>query len=288
MWIQGEMFKSIADFCYSPHLKHRDDYDNLQNTFDISVLKPVNIVYTHLCYAQNLINIITNLPDYKFILITHSCDCSVVAEGISRPGGNGERQSLYKFEIPTNVVKWYSKNIDVTDSRIESIPIGLENNRWFPHIHKMDKLRAKITTPKQYKNLLYINHNVVTNPIERVSPYVLFRSKGWVTIDKGANGKDFDVYLDNIYNHKFVLSPQGNGIDTHRTWECLYLGTIPIEKRNLNNRFYTGLPICFVDSWEEITEEFLNKEYDRIKNTQWDLRMLDFDYWKNKIYGTLF
>lgn len=72
-------------------------------------------------------------------------------------------------------------------------------------------------------------------------------------------------------------------MDTHRTWECLYMNTIPIEKRNNNNVFYKNLPVCFVDSWEEVTEEFLAKEYVRIKSKEWNLEMLKFEFWKNKI-----
>jgi hypothetical protein len=103
---------------------------------------------------------------------------------------------------------------------------------------------------------------------------------------EGRNGKNFDSYLDSIYNHKFVVSPQGNGIDTHRTWEPLYMGSIPIEKRNLNNRFYTDLPICFVDDWGQLTKNFLDSEFDRITSREWNLKMLTFEYWKNKILLT--
>jgi len=91
------------------------------------------------------------------------------------------------------------------------------------------------------------------------------------------------MYLDNIYNHKFILSPRGNGIDTHRKWEALYLKTIPIEVRNINNTFYEDLPICFVDDWSDITEEFLNSEYDRITNSEWNLEKLNMNYWVKKI-----
>jgi len=86
-----------------------------------------------------------------------------------------------------------------------------------------------------------------------------------------------------VKKHKFVLCPEGNGTDTHRTWETLYVGSIPIEKRNINNSFYQDLPICFVDSLSEINEDFLNYEFDRIKNTKWNLDKLNFSYWKDKI-----
>jgi hypothetical protein len=80
-----------------------------------------------------------------------------------------------------------------------------------------------------------------------------------------------------------VLCPEGNGMDTHRTWESLYLGAIPVERRNKNNRFYTDLPILFVDEWEEVTEEFLRKNFWKIKLKEWNDKKLEFWYWKNKI-----
>ena len=124
-----------------------------------------------------------------------------------------------------------------------------------------------------------MSHNINTNIKERIIVFNLLKDKKFVT----NQSTNFDLYIDNIYNHKFVVCPEGNGIDTHRTWETLYLNTIPIEKRNINNSFYTDLPICFVDSWEEITEEFLNKEYLRIKNTEWNINKLKMEFWKNKI-----
>ena len=33
----------------------------------------------------------------------------------------------------------------------------------------------------------------------------------------------------------------------------------------------------------KITEDFLNKEYDRITNTKWNMDKLNIEYWKNKM-----
>jgi len=281
-WIQGDKFKTIVDFTYSPNVKHNDDYDNLPNTLDFTNLKSVNIVYTHLVYARDLIGLIKYFPNNKFILVTHSCDCRIEKDKIVRPNGCGKVQEVFEFELPDNLIKWYSKNVNVKDERIESIPIGLENNRWFVYLHKIEQMQTKLKEEKQNRGLLYVNHNVVTNPTERLKPYALFNNY-WTTLIKGHNGYKYETYLDDMYNHQFVLCPQGNGIDTHRTWEALYLGTIPIEKRNINNQFYTDLPICFVDDWDEITESFLKHEYKQIKETVWNLEKLDFNYWKTKI-----
>ena len=284
-WIQGEKFKELADVTYSPKLKADDDYDDLPSTIDWAELKNNTIIYTHTIYASQLFEILKHF-DKKFILITHSCDCSIDKGKIIKTI-NGVVSSVQDYIIPDNLLKWYGKNVNVTDPRIESIPIGLENNRWFPSLKKIDNMLKKLSQPKRIKNLVYMNININTNPEERSSVYMLLKNKPWVTAGQGRNGRDFDKYLDNVYNHNFVICPQGNGIDTHRTWEALYMNSIPIEKRNINNQFYTDLPICFVDKWEDITEEFLKKELTRISFIEWDLRKLTFDYWKNKIYGNI-
>ena len=89
--------------------------------------------------------------------------------------------------------------------------------------------------------------------------------------------------IDNIYNHKFVICPEGNGIDTHRIWECLYMGTIPIVEDNINNSFYAELPMLTISDWSELSEEKLWPVFVYASLNPWNLEMLKFEYWKNKI-----
>ena len=60
--------------------------------------------------------------------------------------------------------------------------------------------------------------------------------------------KTFDnnlEYLKELSKYKFSLCPPGNGLDTHRVWESLLVGTIPIvEDNELNNNFLKmGVPL---------------------------------------------
>lgn len=265
-FITGEKFKTLADYIYTPAVKYQDDFNDFGNTLDLPKLKDGDIIYTHTMFVKQLFEVIKNI-DKKLIVISHNCDTGVDSS----------------FIVPDNVIKWYTQNVNVVNPKIESLPIGLENNRWFPDRQKKKKIIAKLNETRNYRNLVYMNHNIGTNPTVRGRLYELYEGESWVTAERGSNSQGrFDEYLDNIYNHKFVMSPQGNGLDTHRTWECLYVGSIPIEKRNLNNRFYTDLPICFVDSWEDLTPEFLESEFVRIKSGTWNIK-LNFEYWKNKI-----
>ena len=267
-FIVGEKFYSIADFIYSSNTVeyNNEDYNKLENTFDINKLKEINIVYLHTMYKNQFFNLIKNL-DSKFIIVTHNSDINI--DNVDN--------------LPKNVIKWYSQNVNCKDERLFSLPIGLENSKWFPEIQKQKKLINKLQNSKKIKNLVYMNHNIRTNVVERTKTYNLLSNKSFVTVEFGSNGQNYDNYIDNIYNHKFVICPEGNGIDTHRKWETLYLNSIPIEKRNINSSFYEDLPICLVENWNEINEQFLNREYDRIMNTKWNLDKLDMSYWINEI-----
>lgn len=261
-WITGDKFKSLGTL-YAPKRKLPGDYDGIVNNFHKE-----KVIYTHTIYAKDLFDEIKGINS-EFIVITHNGDINV------------------DFPPPDNVKRWFTQNVNIVHNRVESIPIGLENDRWFPEVKKKEKMLSKMQEPhKTVHQLVYMNFNVATNPEKRTEPYRLFKNKTWVTAQMGFNGTGFDGYLDNIYNHKFVLCPEGNGIDTHRTWECLYMGTIPIEKRNLNNRFYSDLPICFVDDWRQVTEKFLEDEYVRIKSLIWNHSKLTFEYWKELIKNT--
>lgn len=265
-YISGEKFTDVCDL-----MIHDENWVTDMESKEFSRIhyleKEKIIVYSR----PNCVNQLIQSESFEFfngriILITHNSDYKI-------------------HNVDPNIFLQFSQNVNVESDKIIALPIGLENSYNFPEIKKIEKMKSKLIEDKNFKNLVYMNHTVSTNPYIRRPLYNMFGDKYFFTVDWNKNnGIDFDSYLNNIYNHKFVISPEGNGIDTHRTWECLYLGTIPIEKRNINNKYWEGkLPICYVDNWGEITEEFLENEYVRIKNTDWNLEMLKFTYWKNLI-----
>ena len=281
-WIQGNKFQEMATFTYCPTNRHCDDYYGFPNTLDINKLKDNDTIFTHPFYVNGLLDIIRHISP-KIIIITHNGDNRIDSDGVVSLDGGGNVIKVEPYSLPDNLITWYAQNVNTINPRIESIPIGIENNRWQPHEKKREKMIMKMGTAKNNRNLLYMNHTIRTNPKEREQPYVLFEGQPWVTSERGSNGARFDEYLDNLYNHKFVICPEGNGMDTHRTWECLYMGTFPVEKRNLNNRFYCDLPICFVNEWDEINEQFLNDWYNKNNFTTDTNTKLTFKYWKDKI-----
>lgn len=274
-YVEGSKFINISDlgFCVDPGYYF---YAVFPNTFTEETInsfeKEIIIVYTNTHWVEHLFDRLkTFKTDKKFILITHNSDHDL-------------NEHVYKLK-PDNIIKWFAQNVNYKNDKddFESIPIGLENPSWFSHVHKIDKLLNILKTEKNIKNLLYVNHTIRSYPDERTEPYQLFTNKNWCTIEFNENGTNFDNYIDNVYNHKFILCPRGNGIDTHRFWETLHLKSIPVVIKNYNNLYYSDLPIVYVNNWGEVTEDFLNKEYERIINTTYNYEKLYFEFWKNKI-----
>jgi hypothetical protein len=94
-------------------------------------------------------------------------------------------------------------------------------------------------------------------------------------------------YYQLLSQYKFILSPPGAGEDCHRTWEALYVGVIPIVLESSISELYKELPIVSVKNWNDISGEFLEKEYNRIENLKRNgeikIEKAYLEYWKNKI-----
>lgn len=54
--------------------------------------------------------------------------------------------------------------------------------------------------------------------------------------------------------HPLAVSAAGNGLDSHRTWELLYLGCIVITKTSPLDWLYEGLPVVILQDWAELAD----------------------------------
>lgn len=262
--IQGEKFIGLADYCYCPD--KQDEYGYLKHNEDVNG----GIVYTHTHYIPQLFAKLEhlNLANNSVVIVSHNSD-----------------HNTPEIKIPDCVGMWWSQNVTFDNPRLRSLPIGLENSRWFRHLEKPKKMLEIASWSHHYRNLLYVNHSISTNPKERQEPYDLFKDKSWATVVHGKNGENFDGYIDDICCHKFILCPDGNGIDTHRLWETLYCGGIPIVKNGINTKFYEKLPITYTNKWSDINEIVLDTIFSEIKYGEhfWNYNLLKFSYWKDQI-----
>lgn len=202
--------------------------------------------------------------NYSYNLITHHSDHPI---------------DLHRWSLkPKCVKKWFAINPIINNPNLIAIPLGLKTHEqpylephymteWFSY--NIERLRST----KKEKNI-YCNWNP-TNDSRNSIKDILISKNISITYE---NNIPFNDYIEEMSRHKFVISPPGNGIDCHRTWEALYVGCIPIV---IKHPIYDSwnLPIIQVRDYSEITQNLL----DNYVIKQADNSMLYIDYWQKII-----
>jgi len=187
---------------------------------------------------------------------------------------------------------WFCANKNIEHPKLHSIPLGITNKD-----EPVTRGRHKIigNTDRIYEiaqnipeyiptKLAYLNICVTNYTYERARIIELFVNKQWITHEvPEITESGHHNFLCKVHNHKFTISPRGNGLDTHRLWESLYLGTIPIVKKHLSMKDFEDLPILFVDEWADVTEEFLKEQYDLMMKKKYNMNKITMTYWCDKI-----
>lgn len=92
-----------------------------------------------------------------------------------------------------------------------------------------------------------------------------------------------EEYFTAMSKYKFILAPPGAGEDTHRCWEALYIGCIPIVRPSYLNELYQDLPVLVVNNITNLTKEFLETQYKRIMGEKHNMKKLYLQWWLDKI-----
>jgi len=265
-YISGDGFRSLADHIYEDIVAFNPDQNVQICKFDPLVVKENDIVFVDSRSLDEFFIDFHPQIENRYILISHNSDHVV-----------DERYIKY---LDDKIIKLFAQNVAVNHPKIVPVPIGLENLYYYNNgITKyFDKFRKQIVVKK---NQILFGFNLTTNPAERVKAYEGLKNSS-VSDDIRYRLNNYN-YLKLLNQYKFVASPPGNGIDCHRTWEAIYLNTVPIVKRSAAmDYFYSlGLPLWIIDDWQELAvvdETFLQKKYNELKDC-FVYPALFMDYW---------
>ena len=254
----------FKDYNINKQIIYVNENENKNNEDVIKEIKNKrNIFFTKIEYLDYFARSVMPYLEDKFILITHNGDYS-----------SGNSEVLYSDLL----VKWYGQNMNRISNKTYGIPIGLENKKWKRTNFELIKKFSK--TPKT--QLLYLNFSLTTNHKRREIMKNML-ANGFTKNEQ----LPWDKYIEELSNYKFALSPEGNGCDCHRTWECLYLGVIPIVTKSKPMYFFNDLPILFVNSFNEITPAILDNVYTKIKKQDFNLEKLEISYWEKRFINDL-
>ena len=270
--INGEMFQNLCSVQISK--KEHKKFESNTNSIDIDNFDFDNFDNSELVYVNlSLLNttkpklveskLYDKLCKFKnpFTLILHNADDEF-----------SEKQLKY-LDIE-NCKKIYTRNLNVLHPKVKPLPIGIANSFW------------------KWGDLKILNE-VIDEGFTDINPYFIYanftegdgvryerRKDCYTTVLKNGivmqDTTDYKSYLQHLKKHKFCISPEGNGIDCYRTWESLYMKTIPICKRSIVvEEFAKTFPIYIVDDWSEFD---INKVWDSYRSFSWDnWELLDFD-----------
>ena len=281
--IQGDRFIEMCDIRYE---------------FGVQIPNEDGKTYCIFCKTEtdlvfSLLDEIRKNPQSEYIIITHESD-----QGITEELANN---------IPSNVKRWFGQNIECELDKVESVPIGSISTTWIgekqfacntEYVDGLNPIHQYVKIPetgeeKNFINLVYMNFAIRTNESHRRPIYNHFKDMDWVTerecdlpVNEYANSSNYistKDYYEELYNHKFTISPLGNGVDCGRVWQAICVGTIPIIPNHRNLDFYRELPILVYDDINEITESYLNDKWEEMSDKEYDLSKATVSYWRKRI-----
>jgi hypothetical protein len=270
-FLSGDTFRNIADFSIEPN----GTIESIQLlpvvSKDSLIFVKVDIFHS----SQHLNALYSWLEAYKFRV------------------GNGPTFIIHNGDLPPQSqtlkklvslgVKVYCVNTPHESDFIHGIPIGLEN----AHYKKSGQTHLYSDFPNnselhhEKNRLIFSSFSSKTNPRHRKK---LIKKIKQSEHDFSGSSLSLEKYVLEVRRSFFVLSPKGNGLDCHRTWEAVYLGAIPIIPQNvLPQSLIQDLPIWEIQDWDEAlqasNEELLQK-YHSLKSKPLDHSL--FPYWAEK------
>lgn len=232
--VSGNAFRSLANHFFDERCK----------TIVFHTIKDGDIIFVKTDMLSNFFRFIHPKISKKYILITHNSDheCSPIFQ---------------HYLDEQKILAWFGQNPGFQHPKFYPIPIGKANEEWAHgntscFLKMMDK---KKESAKQY--LLYANFNPKTHP-DRLRLYNFFSKQSFCRFQRSPLA--LELYLQDLLSSEYVLSPRGNGLDTHRSWEALFMGAIPIVQHSFLDSLFSNMRILLVDNFYEITEDFLKKQ----------------------------
>lgn len=193
------------------------------------------------------------------------------------------------------VRKVFTTNLLVNKKNHFLLPVGLTN--W-----TTESIQHQITgNPSIFKEILhlpksinripysiYSNFSQHTFPRVRIPLSRLVRNIDIVRFgNEEVTSQNRLTYLSEIRSSDMVLCPRGNGLDTHRFWETLYLGSVPIVvAKDLPKGFLSDfdLPMIVIRDWNEITDiKRIYSNYEKCLSTSHVSDYLTFSFIKKYI-----
>ncbi len=200
-------------------------------------------------------------PSEPFVLFTHNS---------ARAIGRRFRRQLNRDRL----VAWFAQNPVIEHPKLRALPLGLANPFW-PHGDQRVFKQIAADPPAKSK-LFDVTFAVRTNPAVR--SYCIEQ-----TGLQPAPRRPYDEYLRGVASAYFCVSPEGMGVDCLRTWEALYLRTVPVVTKSIVAAHHSDMPILVLDDWADFGKIDFSPELYRELWGDWDPAELRLDRYMERV-----
>jgi hypothetical protein len=235
-----------------------------------------------------------------FVLIT-VCNDDMCVPYMSDPQPNSQfRRIADQLLNSPNLIKWYTKNPCIRHEKIQPLPLGPKfqyvTTRFFgePKRPIMDVLDKYCLEPaRRFRsnkpNLLYFHYgNTTAKPFIDEHTDIRPRVREILTKTFPENGpKPFAEYMEEMSQYKFCISLPGRGVDTHRCWEALMMGTVPIMISTALDSLFDKLPVVLLPAdfdWSTLSIEWLEERWIQLRQRiDYNFTQLYSAYWREHV-----
>lgn len=259
-YLSGDTFSDLADGTFSKSKIRLRDWRKSLKKSEIIFVKGDDI--------EEFFSQIENFPIAKILVF-----------------GNSDRDwAAFDFQVPSRIRRIYLQNNFLNSSNIKSLPIGIENRRL-----GVNGIPSRFNSAsRKFSN----NSRCCDKPLlTYLSPTHTSRDALFSYVDDFhyfPNRLEPEEYLYQISRHKYVICPRGNGVDTHRFWETLYLNSYPIVIKSKWSELITeqmNLPIIEVENWNFVLEAIERHQVKEFSSK--NIPALWSEYWKNLLRSDL-
>lgn len=293
--------RALLNSCTRKSPNPRSDSSYLDTTVYKDILNKDCIL--HVCpqaipaFVQNVLPTLMK----PFILLTNNSDWTI-PDDIHK-----EADILLNHPLLTH---WFAQNCIVDHPKLTRIPIGLDYHSLIPRkkqfiwsLPETHSWGVKMNPLQQEYELLTIANQALPFYQRKLKAYANFhflmttrygkfdRTYAYNTIPKDL------VYYEPIKcqrtdswkrmtEYAFVISPHGNGLDCHRTWESLCLGCIPIVKTSGLDPLFKDLPVWIVKLWSDVTEDNMKYIISLFQKQVFNMEKLTLRYWRDLMFNS--
>jgi hypothetical protein len=170
-------------------------------------------------------------------------------------------------KLPKNISHVFASNSICSDNKnIFSLPLGIESSEFSKRnghgigfdmsVEKETNiLRVRDVKPEKYKNLILANFSLQTNYPIRLFLINHCINNNHISVQK--NNLSYFQYYNEVSNHRSVLCPIGNGLDTVRTYETIYCNRVPIIFGSdiIYKELFFDLPCVYLKNIDDLKNE---------------------------------